>query len=268
MYEAILWRKNRWEKLVQSFYRIIPHSIFPSALSGLVCKDANDVGFIASLRGDYSSLITLTVRKFYWCSNCFSLPDFTPIAPSHKFPQAIQDSYSPSWVFWAKQYTTISFNLSLKSIYMMDAAALERLQAWRQPLVTALCPHKCTHLCAEMVIPKILTPDRYPLTYPAFSCKWISFSVRRKAKAGNPKERWIHRISTKVGRDPRRSLVWMANYESRSCCRRFAQMGLKSPQNHTFPCLSQGPVWTLHFVTEIFFSLAHSQKLVLYLVVL
>lgn len=79
MYEAILWRKNRWEKLVQSFYRIIPYSIFPSALSGLVCKDANDVIFIASLREDYSSLITLTVRKFYWCSNCFSLPDFTPL---------------------------------------------------------------------------------------------------------------------------------------------------------------------------------------------
>lgn len=81
VYEAILWRKNRWEKLVQSFYRIIPHSIFPSALSGLVCKDANDVVFIASLRGDYSSLITFTVRKFYWCSNCFSLPDFTPLLP-------------------------------------------------------------------------------------------------------------------------------------------------------------------------------------------
>lgn len=142
MYEAILWRKNRWEKLVQSFYRIIPHSIFPSALSGLVCKDANDVGFIASLRGDYSSLITLTVRKFYWCSNCFSLPDFTPIAPSHKFPQAIQDSSSPSWVFWAKQHTSISFNLPLESLYTVDAAALESLQAWRQPLVPALCPHE------------------------------------------------------------------------------------------------------------------------------
>lgn len=145
MYEAILWRKNRWEKLVQSFYRIIPHSIFPSALSGLVCKDANDVGFIASLRGDYSSLITLTVRKFYWCSNCFSLPDFTPIAPSHKFPQAIQDSSSPSWVFWAKQYTNISFNLSLKSKYTMDAVALER-----QPLASALCPHEC--LCLVTLV--------------------------------------------------------------------------------------------------------------------
>lgn len=150
MYEAILWRKNRWEKLVQSFYRIIPHSIFPSALSGLVCKDANDVGFIASLRGDYSSLITLTVRKFYWCSNCFSLPDFTPIAPSHKFPQAVQESSSPSWVFWAKQYRSISFNLSLKSIYMMDAGAVESLQAWRQPLVTALRPHGC--LCTDTLV--------------------------------------------------------------------------------------------------------------------
>lgn len=67
------------EKLVQSFYRIVPHSIFLSALSGLVCKDANYVIFTASLRGDYSSLITLTVRKFYWCSSCFSLPDFTSL---------------------------------------------------------------------------------------------------------------------------------------------------------------------------------------------
>lgn len=148
-YEAILWRKNRWEKLVQSFYRIIPHSIFPSALSGLVCKDANDVGFIASLRGDYSSLVTLAVRKFYWCSNCFSLPDFTPIASSHKFPQAIQDSSSPSWVFWAKQYTSISFHLSLKSIYTMDAAVLESLQARRQPLVTALCLCLNTLVCRD-----------------------------------------------------------------------------------------------------------------------
>lgn len=187
MYEAILWRKNRWEKLVQSFYRIIPHSIFPSALSGLVCKDANDVGFIASLRGDYSSLITLTVRKFYWCSNCFSLPDFTPIAPSHKFPQAIQDSSSPSWVFWAKQHTSISFNLALKSIHAVDAAALESPELggslWCLP-----CVHRSasawTHLCAEMAIPEMLTPagpSWCPLTHQAFPCKGISFPVRRKA---------------------------------------------------------------------------------------
>lgn len=165
MYEAILWRKNRWEKLVQSFYRIIPYSIFLSTLSGLVCKDANDVIFIASLRGDYSSLITLTVRKFYWCSNCFSLPDFTPLLlvvnsrrqfgivsllpgcskPSNTqvFLLIFHRSLSTRWTFGLWRAPKFACSLwSLPCVHMY-------VYAW-----TRLCAETCTH--------EILTPDNGP----------------------------------------------------------------------------------------------------------
>lgn len=164
----------------------------------------------------------------------------------------------------------------------MDVWALESLQVWTQPLITALCAQVCLCMeilvCRECVLMKCL-PQTMPPQYPLikhYLANGFSFPVGRKvnSKDGSLEERWIHKITTESERwtgtpgglqsNPHHREGWTIHTDD--VVQGFAQLGLESSQGHRFASLSWWPVRTLHFLNGFFFFIP-SWKLTLYLVV-
>lgn len=204
------------------------------------------------------------------------------IAPSCKLLQTILNSSSPSWVFWARQCTSICCTLSSNSKLNDGCLGFGEPPGLNTafdhcPVCTGMSVHGDTRV-QRMCTHEMFTPDNAPTvpTDKALSCKWFSFPVGRKvtSKDGSLEERWIHKITTESERwtgtpgglqsDPHHREGWTIHTDD--VVQGFAQLGLESSQGHMFASLSWWPVRTLHFLNGFFFFIP-SWKLTLYLVV-
>lgn len=105
--------------------------------------------FYCSPKGRLSSLITFTVRKFYWCSNCFSLPDFTLLLP-------VVNSRRRFWVVLlpgcsgpsCTQVFLLIFHRSPSRWWTFGSrrACKFELSIWSLPCVHTCPLHKCTDM--------------------------------------------------------------------------------------------------------------------------
>lgn len=151
-------------------------------------------------KGRLSSLITFTVRKFYWCSNSFFLPDFTLLLP-------VVNSRRQFWVvLLLPGCSGPSCTQVFLLIFHWSPSRWWTFGSWRAckfELITVLWAHVCPlHKCTTCRHAHETLTSRQPAYWRSMLQMCLSSGERRShcwtscLGGGKKKKRWSHRIST------------------------------------------------------------------------